>query len=130
MALGTRERSATSSAPLVGMAAQHLAGEADQAGRGLVPGPGQQSDVPEDLVVAQRARRAVLVLELGVEQLGHQVVGRVLGAPVDVVGEHLRRPDGVVLGVGFGALLEAQAVVEVLADRHLVRLGDARAACR
>jgi hypothetical protein len=28
-----------------------------------------------------------VVLELGVEQLGHQVVGRVLGAPVDVLGE-------------------------------------------
>ena len=77
-------------AALVGMAAEDLAGEADQAGRRLVPGPGQQADVAEDLVVGQRARRARLVLELGVEQLGHQVVGGVLGAPGDVVGEHLR----------------------------------------
>ena len=78
-------------AALVGMAAEDLAGPADEPGRRLVPGAGQQADVGEDLVARQRARRARLVLELGVEQLGHEVVGGVLGAPVDVVGEHLRR---------------------------------------
>ena len=110
--------------PLVGMAAQHLAGEADEARRGLVPGPGQQADVPEDLVVAQGARRAVLVLELGVEQLGHEVVGRVLGAPLDVVGEDRRRAERVVLGLVGDAVLQAQPVVDLLADRLLVLLGD------
>src|SRR6202044_2604878 len=39
--------------PLVRMATQDLAGEADQAGRGLVPGAGQQADVGEDLAVGQ-----------------------------------------------------------------------------
>ena len=110
---------------LVGMAAEHLAGEADQAGRRLVPRPGQQADVAEDLLVGERARRARLVLELGVEQLGHQVVGRVLGAPGDVVREHLGLGHAVVVGLGLDALLEAQALVEAVADRLLVLLGDA-----
>ena len=67
-----------------------------------------------------------LVLELGVEELGHEVVGRVLGPPVDVVGEQLgaaqapgRRRHLVVV------VVEAQALVDPVADRHLVLLGDA-----
>ena len=35
------------------------------------------------------AGRAGLVLELGVQHLRHQVVGGVLGPPVDVLGEGL-----------------------------------------
>ena len=66
-------------AALVGMAAEDLPGEADEPCRRLVPRPGQQSDVGEDLVVGQGARRPRLVLELGVDQLGHQVVRGVLG---------------------------------------------------
>ena len=54
------------------------------------------------------AGRSRLVLELGVQQLGHQVVGGVFGPPVDVVGEDLaaqdRRPAELVIGfAGLGA---------------------------
>ena len=53
-----------------------------------LPAPGEHRGVGEHLVAGERAGRAGLVLELGVEQLGHEVVGGVLGAPVDVLGEH------------------------------------------
>ena len=68
---------------------------------------------------------AGVVLELGVEQLGHQVVGGVLGAPGDVVGEHLELSGAVVLGLVRHAVVEAQALVEAVPDRLLVLLGDA-----
>ena len=93
-------------------------------GRGLVPGPGQQADVAEDLLAGERPRRARLVLELGVEQLGHQVVGGVLGAPGDVVRERLELGRAVVLGLVRNAFLESQALVEVVPDRLLVLLRD------
>ena len=76
-------------AALVGVLGQHLAGPADQPGGGLVAGAGHDVDVGEHLVAAQAPDGAGLVLELGVEQLGHDVVGRVLGPPVDVLGELL-----------------------------------------
>ena len=65
-----------------------------------------------------------MVLDLGVQELGHEVVRRVLGAPVDVLGEHvagevgLRRRRGLAVG-------KAQALVEAFADRLLVLLRDA-----
>ncbi len=34
-------------------------------------------------------RSTAVLLDLRVEQLGHQVVGRMVGPPVDVLGEHL-----------------------------------------
>ena len=60
-----------------------------------LPAPASTCGVGEHLVAGQRARRPGLVLELGVEQRGHQVVGGVLGPPVDVVGEHVAVGDGV-----------------------------------
>ena len=125
MAFGMRDRSATSSRPLIRMTAEDLAGEADQAGRRLVPGTGQQSDVAEDLLVGERARPAVLVLEFGVEQFGHEVVGGMLGPPGDVVGEHLAERSAVVFRLVRDPLLEAEPVVDLLADRLLVLHGDA-----
>ena len=71
------------------------------------------------------SRRARLVLELGGEQLGHEVVRGVLRAPVDVVGEHLAHRRRLRRG-GLGrTVLDAEALVELLADRFLVLLRDA-----
>ncbi len=69
------------------MFGEHLAGPTDQPCRRLVPGAGDDRHVGEDLLAAQSSHRARLVLELRLEQFGHQVVGGVLGAPVDVLGE-------------------------------------------
>ena len=108
------------------MLGQQLGGPAEEARGRLVAGASQQPDVTEDLVPGQRAHRAVLVGELRGEQLGHQVVRRVLGPPFDVGGVVRRRA---VLrhevGLGHDALLEAQPLVDVVPDRLLVLLGDA-----
>ena len=71
------------------MFGQDLPRPADEPGRGLVAGTRDHEDVGEHLVAGQPARRPVLVLELGVEQFGHEVVGGVPGPPVDVLAEHL-----------------------------------------
>ncbi|NUU24730.1 MAG: hypothetical protein HOV68_24990 [Streptomycetaceae bacterium] len=73
----------------VGGGEQEHHGAADQAAGGLVPGTGHHGAVREDFVVGQGAQDAVLVHELGGRQLGHQVVGGVLLAPGDVLGERL-----------------------------------------
>src|SRR5262245_27183438 len=59
---------------LVGESIEQVGRPADQPGRRLVPGPCQQSDVAQELVVAQRPLVAVVVDEAGIQQLGHQVV--------------------------------------------------------
>ena len=107
------------------MLGQHLAGPADQARRGLVARAGDHVDVGEHLLARQPARGAGLVLELGVEQLGHEVVGRVLGPPVDVLGEHLAAGEVSPVELHRLAGLGAQVRVGVVADRLLVLLGDA-----
>ena len=74
-------------AALVGMIAEQAARPGDR-GRGRVAaGRGDQREIRDDLVASQRSRRAVLVLELELHQLGHDVVGRVLLAPVEVLVE-------------------------------------------
>ena len=74
---------------LVRMLGQHLGGPADEAVGGLVARARDHLEVGEQLLAVEPAGRARLVGELGVHQVGHQVVGGVLGAPVDVVGEDL-----------------------------------------
>ena len=67
-----------------------------------------------------------LVLELGVEQLGHEVVGGVLGAPVDVVLEHARRWRRSPAWTAIGSPGTVRRLASVLfADGDLVLLGDA-----
>ena len=78
-----------------------------------------------DLVLGEVAGRARLVLELGVEELGHEVVRRVLGPPVDVVGEELEAGKGEVTGRDLAVVVEAQALVDPVADRLLVLFRDA-----
>ena len=75
----------------------------------------------------ERAGDAVLILELGLDELGHEVVGRVLGPVVDVVAEHLDalEDDAGRRHFGFAALVDAQALVDLVADRDLILLGDA-----
>ena len=77
--------------PLVGVLGEHLAEPADQSRGGLVPRARDHRRVQQRLVARQSARHAVLVLELRVQQLGHQIVGRVVDSPVDVLLEASRR---------------------------------------
>jgi hypothetical protein len=83
------------------MVGEQLGRPADQARRGLVAGAGEESDVADHLVAGERPDRAVLVGELGGEQLGHEVVGGMLLAPVDVLGVVRREAVGAVHG-GIG----------------------------
>ena len=110
---------------LVGVLGQHLGEPADEPTGGLVAGPGEHRRVGGDLLAGQLAGRAGLVLELGVEELGHEVVGRVLGPPVDVLLEHRTAGDLVLLDVHRLARLGAQVVVGLVAHRDLVLLRDA-----
>ena len=110
------------------MLGEELAGPADEAGGGLVARAGEQHDVHERLVARERAGDAVLVLELRLDQLGHQVVGRVLGAVVDVLTEHLDalEDDSGRRHLGLAVLVDAQTLVDLVADGDLVLLGDAQ----
>ena len=109
------------------MLGQHLAHPTDQAGSSSrCPRRGDVAHVDEHLGPGESAALAVLVLELGLEHLGHQVVGRVLRPPVDVLPE---QPLGVGQGVerlrrGMPVLVQHQAGVDRLADRLLIGLGD------
>ncbi len=111
-------------ATLVGVLSEHLARPPDEARGRLVAGAGDDGDVGEDLLAPQRARRARLVDELGVHQLGHDVVGGVLDAPVEVLGEHLAVDEVLRHLLGL-ARLGAQPRVALVAHRLLVALGDA-----
>ena len=91
----------------------------------LVPGAGDDRGVGEDLLAGERPGLAVLVLELGVEQSRHEVVGRVLGPPLDVVGEHVAARDLFLLHVHRLARLRAQVGVGLVAYRDLVGFRDA-----
>ena len=69
------------------MIGRQRSGPADQAGRRLVAGPGEEQDVAEYLLTGQRALDAAFVGLRGIQQFGHQVVRWMLGPPVDVVGK-------------------------------------------
>lgn len=68
------------------MLGEHFACPADEFGRGFVARLCHEVDVQEELGAPQTAGDSVLILELEVEHLGHQVVGGMLSAPVDVLG--------------------------------------------
>ena len=111
------------------MLGQHLARPSDEPGGGLVAGGGDQVDVAQDLLAGQSALGAVHILELGLEELGHQVVGRMGGPPVDVLGEPLGGAHAVAVGlveVGHVAIAQAQALVDPVPDGLLVGLGYAQ----
>ena len=111
-------------APLVGMLREHLPLQPIKPRRRLVPRAGHDRDVREDLLAREPAHRSRFVLELGEEHLGHEVVGRVVGAPVDVVAEDGTGQE-VVLRVLHGlARFGSQRRIDVLADLVLVLLRD------
>ena len=112
-------------AALVGVFGQNLAGPADQPRGGLVARAGDHVEVDEQFLAGQPPRDARLVDELDVEQFGHDVVGRVLGAPVDVGREELAGDQPVLGGLHRLARLGAHLRVGVVADHLLVVLGDA-----
>src|SRR5439155_26578753 len=60
--------------PLVDMVTEHLARPADQSRGRLVARAGNDVDVREHLIARQAPSRAGLVLELGAQQLGHEIV--------------------------------------------------------
>ena len=71
-------------AALVGVLRENLARPTDQPRRRFVARAGHHVEVHEDLLASQPPGGAGLVDELDVEQLGHDVVGRIVGTPVDV----------------------------------------------
>ena len=110
------------------MFGQDLAGPADEAGGRLVARRGEQTQVVQDLLAVELAHGTGLVLELGVEQVGHEIVRGVLGPPVDVVGEA-----AAVEGAPFesvfdmvAVLVETHAGVDAITDLGLVLLGNAQ----
>ena len=112
-------------ASLVGMVGEHFAGPPDEAGRRLVAGAGDHGRVQQRFVAGQTAGRARLVLDLGPEQVAHEVIRRVVDAPVDVLGEHLAAEAGVLGHLHRLASLGPEVGVSPQSDRLLVGLGDA-----
>src|SRR5262245_8950174 len=109
------------------MFGQQLARPPDQPRRRLVARRGEQPDVAQRFVTREPPPRSRHVVELGVQQFGHEIVGRVLHAPVDVL---LELGAGLLdlearLEVGHLALVDPQALVDAIADRFLVLFGDA-----
>jgi hypothetical protein len=111
-------------ASLVGVIGEDLGEPADEPARGLVSGAGQHGGVGEDLLSGELSRLAVLVLELGVQQHRHEVVGRMLGAPLDVLGEHRAAGDVLLAHRHRLAGHGAQVGVGLVAHRDLVLFGD------
>ena len=109
---------------LLGMIAQHLASPADQSRGSLIAGAGEHVDEDENLLASEFALLACLIHELGLQQLGHEVVGWMLGAPIDVLLEALARIAGL-RDVHRLAGLSAQCRIDFLAYRFLVLFGNA-----
>ena len=99
------------------MLGEHLAHPTEQpAGRfhARARDDGQED---QQLTGAEMARRTRLVLELDGQQLGDQVIGRVLLAPLDVVAEHI--------AVEVVVLVDRQRLTRLVAQ-HPMRLGPHR----
>ena len=125
MTFGRRATFFHHGAPLIGVFRQHLGQPSDQASGGLVARSGQDRGIGEDLLARERPPRSCLVFELGVQEDGHQVVGGVLGAPVDVVREHLPVRHRVFHDHHRLARFRAQVLVGLVADGNLVLFGYA-----
>ncbi len=85
IAVGIERRVLDEQTSLVRVLGEQLHREPDEAGRRLVAGAGDHAGVGDDLVSGERTPRPVGLVDLGVQQLGHEVVGRVLRTPLDVV---------------------------------------------
>ena len=111
--------------PLPGVLGEGRGHPADEPAGRLVPAPADDRDVHQDLVAGQRAGDAVLVLELGVDQLGHHVVRRVGVPPVDVLAHRLVREDDLLAEVDLAAVRGQDLGVGLVAEGDLPFLGDA-----
>ena len=108
------------------MLGENLSGPTDQPCRRLVACPGDDVEVDQYFFASQPPRGAGLIDELDVEQISHDVVGRMLGAPVDVSGELLADRQAL-FGCHHGlARLGAQLGVAPVADVLLIVFGDAQ----
>ncbi len=113
---------------MVGVVRQQLSHETDQPGGGFVPGAGDHGGVGEHLGARQGAASAVRLLDLGPQQVGHQVIGGMMGPPFDVLGEH---DDGVLEQVwvdltGLAALDHFDERSAAIPDVGLIGFRDAQ----
>jgi hypothetical protein len=74
---------------LIRVIGEQLAGPADEPVGCFVTSRRQQVHKDEDLFACEPADPSGLVLEFGVDEIGHQVVGPVVDAPTDVRSELL-----------------------------------------
>src|ERR1019366_4224072 len=69
---------------LLWMFAQHLAGPTDQSRGSFIAGAREYVDEDENLLASKFTFRTSLILKLDLQQFRHEVVGRMLDAPIDV----------------------------------------------
>jgi hypothetical protein len=113
-------------AALIGVLAKDLARPIQQPGRRLAARGRDHLQVEQQFVAAQSSGGAGFVGELGRQKIGHDVVGRMFGTPVDVGREHFTGRDDAVGILGhLPAALLAQRRVAVLDDMGLILLGNA-----
>ena len=123
---GNQRRVGNDLPALVRVVGQQLADEPDQPGCRFGAGTGDRARIGEDLRAGQLPAPAVRFLDFRVEQLGHQIVRRVLRAPFDVVDKHLiALLERVGRDLPQGAVFQSQKTVGVVADGGLVGLRDA-----
>ena len=89
--LGDQRRVLDEFTALVGVFGQHLARPADQSRGGLVACARDDVEVDQQFLASEPPGRSRLVNELRVEQFGHDVVRRILDAPVDIGLEEFAR---------------------------------------
>ena len=107
------------------MLGEHLGQPSDEATGGFVAGTCDHRRVGLYLLPRELPNLAVFVFELGIEELSHEVVGWMLGAPFDVVGEHIAVRNCTFSDVHRFAGFGAQRRVGLVANSGLVLLGNA-----
>ena len=114
-------------AALVGVFGEHLGQPADQPSGGFVARTGDHLGVVQHLFAGQLSVHPVLVVEFDVEQCGHQVVGRVLRTPFDVVGVDPAVGNGVGVGdLEWRSRFGTQVGIIGVANRDLFGLRDSQ----
>src|SRR5271165_6672707 len=91
-------------AALIRVFGENLSGPTDQPGGGLVARARDDVEIDQQLVAGQSAGGAGLVDELDVEQFGHDVIGRMGGAPIDVGGKDFAGGQAAFVVHGFAGL--------------------------
>ena len=117
------------STALFGVESQQTGGPADQPVGGLVAGGGDEVDVVERFAAGETPDVALDIGVLGSDEIGHQVVAGVLVAVVDVLLEQralAQRAEVRADRRHVAAVGELEAVVDSVAQRDLVGVGDAQ----